>query len=81
MDMEKALQGYRVPRISRNSKKRIEIKLSPEDLKRVNRRRQYKELAGPVTVTDLLTGKKYKWEAAPCSSTGCFCDAVVTEVK
>lgn len=79
--LQRAAEGYRVPRISHDSETRLEIKLSPEDQKKTGRRGVLAfEEQEEIIVTDLTTGKKYRWEVAPCSCPTCFCDAVITPV-
>jgi hypothetical protein len=51
------------------------MQLSTEDKLKIGR-------GGPwnATITDLLSGKKYAVQGAPCGAGRCFCDAVAIEI-
>ena len=54
--------------------KRLMWDLSPDDIRKIGRGRQWKAI-----VTDRLTGVAYYVKGASCGSPGCFCDALVVK--
>jgi hypothetical protein len=79
-----SLQGYRVPRTSFDGSKRVLIKLSKEDAKKVPQRGRtafIEQPTGGTTVTDLITGKQFQYFLASCNLPTCYCDAVVIKAK
>jgi hypothetical protein len=72
-----AMDGYRVPRVSASGPKRIIVRFSKADLKRLPRRGS----PGSAIVTDEISGKQYRYSTASCGAPHCMCDAVVKEVK
>lgn len=59
------------PRMSIESDKRYAMHLSDEDWSKI-RRGHWR-----ATVTDTSNGRRYKVRGAPCSLSGCYCDAIV----
>ncbi len=63
------------PRISRQSDERMEMRLSAEDMAKIETGTKWK-----ATVTDLNTGIRYVVEAAACNLPRYYCDAVIVSV-
>jgi len=55
---------------------RLKMQLSENDWRKIKRGGRWS-----ATVTDLLTGKRYKARGASCALPSCFCDAIATEVQ
>ena len=70
------MDGLFTPRMIVDGKwVRLKMQLSETDIKKIRSGGRWQ-----TTVTDTLTGKRYKARGASCGLPNCYCDAIVKEV-
>ncbi len=63
------------------SGERLTLRVEAQKLARISRRENRVRGKNLGTVTDLITGKHYRIEAANCSLPNCCCDCIATEIR